>query len=311
MKKIGKKEKNGMNPMKAIGPMIKTGMKATGPMMICTAWMSMDTSRRKEKEKERKARMMMAKEESQEMETASQTMFNLRPHQLLPYKNQQQQQAHYSSAASSSGHGFFAFAETEPARVDVLASTYAEQEEHRRTRRGGQNQRDATAQHNRRELKKFPVLVGDLDALQQGVQRRPARVPRQVGLQEGEASWKPLAKGTSLFSYGCSTEIEVPSHSECFAETKESDEQQSAFSFHTVQTDLACEKGLAFHTENSAPPTVCILDLGCTRAMGSRRAAEAFCRYVGSHPNSGMKFSQQVQDFSLQIPNNPSALRSS
>ena len=49
----------------------------------------MDTSRRKEKEKERKARkarMMMAKEESQEMEKASQTMFNLRPHQLLPFR---------------------------------------------------------------------------------------------------------------------------------------------------------------------------------------------------------------------------------
>ena len=118
-------------------------------------------------------------------------------------------------------------------------------------------------------------------------------MPRQVGLQEGEASWKPLAKGTSGFSYGCSTEIEAPCHSECFAETKESDEQQSAFSFHTVQTDLACEKGLAFHTENSAPPTVCILDLGCTRAMGSRRAVEAFCRYVDSHPNSGLWYEIQ------------------
>ena len=90
MKKIGKK-KNGMKTMKAIVPMIKTGMKAIGPMMICTTWMSMDTSRRKEKEKEkerkaRKARMMMAKEESQEMEKVSQTMFNLRPHQLLPYR---------------------------------------------------------------------------------------------------------------------------------------------------------------------------------------------------------------------------------
>ena len=202
-------------------------------------------------------------------------------------QNQQTQQAHYSSTASSSGHGFFAFArteplrvdvaETEPARVDVLTSTYEQQEVQRRTRRGGQNQRDATAQQNRR---RFPVLVGDLDALRRGVQRRPARVPRQVGLQEGEASWKPLAKGTSLFSYGCSTEIEVPS-------------QQSAFSFHTVQTDLACEKGLAFHTENSAPPTVCILDLGCTRAMGSRRAVEAFCRYVDSHPNSGLWYEIQ------------------
>ena len=70
-----------------------------------------------------------------------------------------------------------------------------------------------------------------------------------VGLQESEASCKPLAKGTSLFSHGCSAETEVPSHPEGFVETKESDEQQSAFSFHTVQTDLACEKGLAFHRE--------------------------------------------------------------
>ena len=74
-----------------IGPMIKPGMKAIGPMMICTTWMSMDTSRGKEKEKEkerkaRKARMMMAKEESQEMEKASRTMFNLNPHQVLPYR---------------------------------------------------------------------------------------------------------------------------------------------------------------------------------------------------------------------------------
>ena len=106
-----------------------------------------------------------------------------------------------------------------PARVDVLTSTYAAQDVQRRTRRGGQNQRDATAHQNRREMKRFPVLVGEVDALRRGVQRRPARVPRQVGLQEGEASWKPLAKGTSLFSYGCSTEIEEPS-------------EQSAFSFH-------------------------------------------------------------------------------
>ena len=67
MKKNGKKEVIGMNPMKAIGPMITTGMKAIGPLVICTILMSVDTSRRKEKEKEkerkaRKARMMMAKE---------------------------------------------------------------------------------------------------------------------------------------------------------------------------------------------------------------------------------------------------------
>ena len=49
----------------------------------------------------------------------------------------------------------------------------------------------------------------------------------------------------------------------------------------------------AFHTENSAPRTVCILDLGCTRALGSRRGVEAFCRYVDSHPNSGLWYEIQ------------------
>jgi len=109
----------------------------------------------------------------------------------------------------------------------------------------------------------------------------------------GEASWKPLAKGTSLFSYGYSEKTEIPSHLERSEETAESDEQKSAFSFHIIQPDLACENGLAFHSDNSAPPTVCILDLGCTRAMGSRRAVEAFCSYVDSHPNSGLWYEIQ------------------
>ena len=43
------------------------------------------------------------------------------------------------------------------------------------------------------------------------------------------------------------------------------------------------EEGLAFHTENQMPPTVAILDLGCTRAMGSRNAVNAFCDYVDKH----------------------------
>ena len=89
----GTKGMNGMtHGMKAFGLMIKTEMKAIGPMKTCTTLMSMDISREKEKErerkerKERKARMMMAKEENQEMAKVSPTMFNLRPHRLLPYK---------------------------------------------------------------------------------------------------------------------------------------------------------------------------------------------------------------------------------
>ena len=270
--------------------------------------MSMDTSRGKEKEKEkerkaRKARMMMAKEESQEMEKASQTMFNLRPHQLLPYRINKHNKliilllhqvlVMVSLLLEELNHYVLML---QRLSQHVLMSWHPRMQNKKYIDAlVVEDRTNVMQQHSKteEELKRFPVLVGDLDALRQGVQRRPARVPRQVGLQEGEASWKPLEKGTAWFSYGCSTEIEVPSHSEFFAETKESDEQQSAFSFHTVQTDLACEKGLAFHTENSAPPTVCILDLGCTRAMGSRRAVEAFCRYVDSHPNSGLWYEIQ------------------
>ena len=64
VKMNGIKEMSGMTLMTAIGPMIKTGMKAIGPMKICATLMSMDISREKEKEKDRKARMMLAKEET-------------------------------------------------------------------------------------------------------------------------------------------------------------------------------------------------------------------------------------------------------
>ena len=43
------------------------------------------------------------------------------------------------------------------------------------------------------------------------------------------------------------------------------------------------EEGVAFHTENQMPPTVAILELGCTRAMGSRNAVNAFCDYVDNN----------------------------
>ena len=61
---------------------------------------------------------------------------------------------------------------------------------------------------------------------------------------------------------GNSNQIEKPAQLEFSDQTEESTEKDGAFSFHT--------------TENSAPPTVCSLDLGCTRAMGSRKAVDAF-----------------------------------
>ena len=173
--------------MKAIGPMIKTGMKAIGPMMIDLYYLDeYGYFQKKGKGKGKGKKGKKGKDDDGKggkpgKGKGKSNYVQPQTTSTPAIQNQQQQQAHASSAASSSGHGFFACAETEPACVDALAATYAEQEVHRCTCRGGQNQRDATAQYNRRELKKFPVLVGDLDALRQGVQRRPAPVPRQVG----------------------------------------------------------------------------------------------------------------------------------
>ena len=133
------------------------------------------------------------------------------------------------------------------------------------------------------------------------------------------ASWTSSEeKSTSFFTtgysdqaeipnqYECSDQTEVPSQKktgysgqpekpaqfECSDQTEESSEKDGVFSFHTQQVD-ACENGLSFHAQNFAPPTVCILDLGCTRAMRSRIAVDAFCRYVDSHPNSGLWYEIQ------------------
>ena len=237
--------------------------------------------------------MMMAKEENQEMAKVSPTMFNLRPHRLLPYRTNSSNKLttllqHHALVMVSlhlqRQNQHVRMLCQPPMKSKRTIDALIEEDK---------NQRDEVARLNRKEAKRFPVLVGDLSTLCSGLHRRPAPVPREVGLQQGEASWKPLEKGTSLFLYGYSEETEIPSHPERSAETEESDEQQSAFSFHIIQPDLACENGLAFHTGNSAPPTVCILDLGCTRAMGSRRAVEAFCRYADSHPNSGLWYEIQ------------------
>eukprot|EP00435_Cladocopium_sp_Y103_P056656 s2077_g19.t1 len=203
---------------------------------------------------------------------------------------QQQQQAHFSSSApSSASHGFLVTAETEPVRVESLAASYQEPEEHRkrRTRRGGQNLRDATAQRNREEAALHPVHVGEAPSSSRpsrsSTLSKPEPKPKPVGLQEG----------ASFFTYGHSEESEKPltSQDECFGEPQESFEFSSA-SFYAEPT-VACENGIAFHNENNAPPTVCILDLGCTRAMGSRRAVEAFCHYVDSHRNCGLWYEIQ------------------
>ena len=133
------------------------------------------------------------------MAKASPTMCNLSNHRLLPYRIKHNNKL-VTLQQPSSGHGFVSFAATDPARVDVLAANYEEQEYKRPTRRRSQTQHIAQAEMKRQGNKRFPVLVAEVGALPRGLQRRPAQVPRAVGLQSGEASWKPLDKGTNFFA---------------------------------------------------------------------------------------------------------------
>ena len=188
--------------------------------------------------------------------------------------------------------------------------------------------------YQNRETNRFPVLVGEVDALQRGLQRRPDPVPREVGLQTGEASWKPWEKGASFFKAGysdqsempdqfeCSEETEVPSDKktgnsdqierpaqlECSDQTEESTEKDGVFSFHATQVD-ARENGLSFHTENSAPPTVCILVVQELWDLEKQLMHVADMLTHIPTAVSGTKFNRRVQDFSLQTLSNPSAQR--
>ena len=62
------------------------------------------------------------------------------------------------------------------------------------------------------------------------------------------------------------------------------------------------EEGVSFHTENQMPPTVAILDLGCTRAIGSRNAVNAFGDYVDKH-DCGLWYKIEQTSSSLFLAN--------
>ena len=64
------------------------------------------------------------------------------------------------------------------------------------------------------------------------------------------------------------------------------------------------EEGIAFHTENQMPPTVAILDLGCTRAMAPGMLSTPFVTmWTRTTVDYGTRLNLQAQDFSLRILN--------
>ena len=115
--------------------------------------------------------MMMAKEENQEMAKVSPTMFNLRPHRLLPYRTNSS-----NKLTTLLQHHALVMVSLHLQRQNQHVRMFCQppmksKRNDRRTHRGGQNQRDEVARLNRKEAKRFPVLVGDLDALRSGLQQ--------------------------------------------------------------------------------------------------------------------------------------------
>eukprot|EP00435_Cladocopium_sp_Y103_P030342 s1010_g7.t1 len=71
----------------------------------------------------------------------------------------------------------------DPARVDCLVATYEEHRRRKRTRRGGQNKRDAAAQRNRDLAAQWPVRVGELSTRVDSAAQVMKPMPAAVGLQ--------------------------------------------------------------------------------------------------------------------------------
>ena len=254
-------------------------------MKICTTSMSMDISRAKdkEKEKERKARMMMAKEENQETAKVSPTMSNLRSHRLLPYRTNSSNKLiallqHQALVMVSlhlqrqNQHVWMLWQSPMKSKLRTIDALVEEDKTNVMKWHGW------TGRKPRDFLSWLEIFLRFVQVYNDDQHQCPEKLVCSKARHHG-SHWQ---KAHHCFH------VDALRRQVYHLILNALKRQRMLFSFHIIQPDPACENGYAFHTENSAPPTVCILDLGCTRAMGSRRAVEAFCSYVDSHPNSGL-----------------------
>ena len=86
---------------------------------------------------------------------------------------------------------------------------------------------------------------------------------------------------------------------------KEPDSSGCAFLGQEPDSALKVEQeGIAFHTENQMPPTVAILDLGCTRARAPGMLSTLLVNmWTSTTVDYGIRLNLQAQDSSLQILN--------
>ena len=179
------------------------------------------------------------------------------------------QQPQLSSASSSAApHAFLVGVGTdadseEPVHVEPESIREDQLPIRRRTRRGGQNRRDERAARN-------PAYVASHASYFANV-----AVP---DLREEYSCEHEKSSMQSDLRY-LRSDVNSEEHSR---EQEISSTYRQARSFLANETSVSESVGTAFHSENRVSPTVCIMDLGCTRAMGSRRAATAFCKYVNA-----------------------------
>ena len=79
------------------------------------------------------------------------------------------------------------------------------------------------------------------------------------------------------------------------------------FALMSAEEEVKETQAISFLTENRFPPTIAILDIGCTRAMGSRRAVDYFCNYVDSHPSCGLWYSFEATKSKFYFANSQKA----
>ena len=79
------------------------------------------------------------------------------------------------------------------------------------------------------------------------------------------------------------------------------------FALMSAEEEVKEMQAISFLTENRFPPTIAILDIGCTRAMGSRRAVDHFCNYVDNHPDCGLWYSFEATKSKFYFANSQKA----
>ena len=116
----------------------------------------------------------------------------------------------------------------------------------------------------------------------------------EVDLQSQDASLKPDEKGASFFMHGCSSHAKIPAQFAWSNKMEEPSTCRSVWELICLTSSKPFENGLALHKFTMRLPRhqlFASLDLDPQELWA--KAGEASCRYVDSHPDSGLRYEIQ------------------